>query len=369
MAPETVTERALRIDIHTHILPPPGALEDFDKKFGYGPFIRIDSGADSCSANMMRGGELFRKIHSNCWDAAKRIEECDSCGVDAQVLSTVPVLFAYWARPKDTAYVAAKLNDHIAAAVGHDSRRFIGLGTLPMQDADLAIRELERCVKELGFAGIEIGSHIDAAEGNMNLDDARIFPIFEAAADLGAAVFVHPWAMMGEAEMRKYWLPWLVGMPAESSRAICSLIFGGVFERLPSLRVAFAHGGGSFPATLGRIQHGFDVRPDLCAIDNKVSPKEYCGRFWVDSLVHDPRMLEYIVELFGANRVALGTDYPFPLGEYEPFPGGKLAAGHLIDSMRDFDAATKRMLLGGAALEWLGVSAAKIGRAALPIPR
>jgi aminocarboxymuconate-semialdehyde decarboxylase len=134
-------------------------------------------------------------------------------------------------------------------------------------------------------------------------------------------------------------------MPAEVSLAICSLIFGGVLERLPGLRVAFAHGGGAFPGTLGRIQHGFDCRPDLVAVDNPVPPRAYLGRFWVDSLVHDPDMLRFIVKLFGDDRVMLGSDYPVPLGETEP--------GALIRSVPELAAARTR-LLGDNALRWLG---------------
>jgi aminocarboxymuconate-semialdehyde decarboxylase len=148
-----------------------------------------------------------------------------------------------------------------------------------MQSPDLAIKELERCVNDLGLAGIQIGTHIN----DWNLEAPEIFAVFQAAEDLGASIFVHPWDMMGKEDMTKYWLPWLVGMPAETSRAICSMIFGGVFERLPKLRVAFAHGGGSFPATIGRVSHGFDVRPDLCAIDNPVHPRNYIGKFFIDS--------------------------------------------------------------------------------------
>jgi aminocarboxymuconate-semialdehyde decarboxylase len=147
--------------------------------------------------------------------------------------------------------------------------------------------------------------------------------------------------------MKKYWLPWLVGMPAESSLAICSMIFGGVFERLPELRVAFAHGGGSFPSTIGRIEHGFRVRPDLVAVDNKVNPRDYLGRFYFDSLVHDPAMLDYLMELVGPGKIALGTDYPFPLGELEP--------GSLIHSM-DYSSDVKAQLLHGSALNWLNMT-------------
>jgi aminocarboxymuconate-semialdehyde decarboxylase len=158
-------------------------------------------------------------------------------------------------------------------------------------------------------------------------------------------VFVHPWDMMGEERMRKYWLPWLVGMPAEVSLAICSVIFGGVLERLPELRIAFAHGGGAFPGTLGRIEHGFHARPDLVAIDNPHPPSRYLKSIYVDSLVHDPRALRLVLDVFGAERVALGSDYPFPLGEARP--------GALIDSLRLPTEVTDR-LRAGTALEWLG---------------
>jgi aminocarboxymuconate-semialdehyde decarboxylase len=294
---------------------------------------------------MMMDNKFFREIEDNCWDAETRMKECNVQHVDVQVLSTVPVMFSYWAKPEDCLEVSKFLNDHIADIVQRYPKRFIGLGTLPMQDPELAIKELERG-KSIGLAGIEIGSHIN----EWNLNAPEVFPVFEACQDLEMAVFVHPWDMMGKDKMERYWLPWLVGMPAETSLAICSMIFGGVFERLPKLRVAFAHGGGSFPATIGRIEHGFNVRPDLCAIDNNVNPKEYLGKFWLDSLVHDHNMLDYVVNLVGSNRVALGTDYPFPLGELEP--GELIRTSSLPDK-------TKEDLLAGAALEWLSLSKEK----------
>src|SRR5262249_28607186 len=153
------------------------------------------------------------------------------------------------------------------------SRRFVGLGTVPMQDPQLACRELERCVRELHLAGIEIGTHVEpnkftGRRESWNLDEPALRSVFQTAERLGAAVFVHPWGMLGNERMLKYWLPWLVGMPAETSLAICSMMFSGVFEQCPRLRVAFAHGGGSFASSFGRIAHGFDARPDLCAVDN-----------------------------------------------------------------------------------------------------
>lgn len=331
-----------RIDIHTHILPK--QLPRFAERFGYGGFIQLDHHAP-CRARMLRDdGRFFREIEHNCWDPGVRLAECDTAGVDVQVLSTVPVLFSYWAKPHDGAEVARFLNDELAVAVARAPDRFVGLGTLPMQAPELACRELQRCVRELGFAGVQLGSHVN----DWNLDAPELFPIFQEAERLGAAVFVHPWEMMGEARMPKYFLPWLVGMPAETSLAICSMIFGGVLERLPRLRVAFAHGGGSFPFTLGRIEHGFTSRPDLCAVDNPVTPRDYVGRFYVDSLVHDRDALRFLVQLFGAERVALGSDYPFPLGEDRP--------GRLIESIEAFDASTRDRLLWGTAIEWLGTT-------------
>ena len=330
----------LTIDIHTHILPK--NIPNWKEKFGYGGFIQLEHLANKpCCANMMLDDKFFREVEDNCWNAEKRMQECDHHHINVQVLSTVPIMLSYWAKPKDCLELSQFLNDHIAGIVQKYPKRFIGLGTIPMQTPDLAIKELERC-KKIGLAGVQIGSHVN----DWNLNDEHLFPVFQACEKLGMSVFVHPWDMMGQSKMQKYWLPWLVGMPAETSLAICSMIFGGIFERLPKLRVAFAHGGGSFPSTIGRIEHGFECRPDIVAVDNNVNPKNYLGKFWLDSLVHDPAMLDYIVNLIGENRVSLGSDYPFPLGENNP--------GELIRNM-NYSEQKKTMLLSGAALQWLNI--------------
>jgi aminocarboxymuconate-semialdehyde decarboxylase len=161
------------------------------------------------------------------------------------------------------------------------------------------------------------------------------------------AVMIHPWNMMGFHSIERYWLPWLVGMPAETSRAACSLIFGGVLERLPNLRFNFSHAGGSFLPTIGRIEHGFNCRPDLVAIDNTVNPREYIGKFWVDSITHDPLMMKYILEMQGSKRITLGSDYPFPLGDLE--------IGAFIEKM-DLSNEVVEDIFCNATLEWLNLS-------------
>ncbi len=344
----------MKIDLHTHILP--REWPDLDAKYGYAGFVRLDH-YKPCCARMMIGDRVFREITDSVWDPKRRIEEMDREKISIQVLSTVPVMFSYWAKPHDALDLSRRLNDHIANVVRDHPQRFAGLATIPLQDPDLAAQELERCVRKLGLRGAQIGTHVDANPhygriDTLNLDNASLQPVWSAAEQVNAAIFVHPWDMLGRERMPKYWLPWLVGMPAETSLAICSMIFGGVFERFPKLRVAFAHGGGAFPFTIGRIEHAFHVRPDLCAPDNTATPRSYLAhgnvpaRFYVDSLVHDADTLKLLLKLFGAKRVALGSDYPFPLGEAHP--------GKLIESLK-LTAKEKAQLFSETASQFLGI--------------
>lgn len=338
----------LKVDLHTHILPK--SWPDLKARYGYGGFLRLEH-IDGCSARMMQDDRFFRAVKHNLWDPKVRLEECDARGVDVQVLSTVPVMFSYWAKAEDALDLSKLLNDHIADVVAQYPTRFLGLCTLPMQDPKLAAKELERCVTQGGFSGAQIATHIN----QWNLDDEALFPVYEAAESLGAALFVHPWDILAPERMERHWLKWLVGMPAETAVAMASVTMGGVIERFPKLKMGFAHGGGAFAPTIGRIDHGFHVRPDLCQTKTHTPPSALMKRLYVDSLVHDPVLLRLLIDRFGAERIALGSDYPFPLGEDPP--------GQLVMATEGLSDEARARILGGTALEFLGKTLADLGRA------
>jgi aminocarboxymuconate-semialdehyde decarboxylase len=384
----------LTIDLHTHILPDPARWPSWTQRSGYAGWIRlaehaptagcarcatmqrVEQGADG-RADALPGGvertTSFRDIGANCWDPGVRLQEMDTHGVHAQVLSTVPVMFSYWARPKDTLEISRWLNDHIAEVCRAHPGRFAGLGTVPLNDPHAAERELERCVRELGLAGVQIGTNVSG----MNLGEGPLRGFFREAQRLGACVLVHPWDMIGarfgqtarssasvpappvaDPRYKDYWLAWLVGMPAETCLAACSVMMSGLLDELPELRIAFAHGGGSLAGTIGRIEHGYRARPDLCAMHTPHGPREFLAgpeapaRFYVDSLVHDADALRGLIRLMGPERIALGSDYPFPLGEDR--------AGELIKGMGDLSADVRTRLLSGTAVEFLGAAGASL---------
>lgn len=328
----------LKIDTHAHYLP--RDWPDLASKYGDKRFPVIHHGDDS-RHRIYKDGKFFREIWPKTWDAKERIEDYARFGIQVQVISTVPVMFSYWAAAHHALELHQSLNDHMAQTCHDFPKHYAGIGTVPLQSPRLAIQELERCMDQLGLNGVQIGSHIN----DWNLDALELRPFFEAAQDLGAAILVHPWDMMGTDSMPKYWMPWLVGMPAEQSRAACALIFGGVLEQFPRLKVMLAHGGGSFPFTIGRIEHGFNMRPDLVATDNPRNPREYFSQLFFDSCVHDNLALRFLIDTVGIDRVMLGTDYPFPLGEQEPGSG--------INALR-LSQSEQEQLFHASALSWLG---------------
>jgi aminocarboxymuconate-semialdehyde decarboxylase len=338
----------MKIDCHAHILPE--TWPSLKEKFGYGGFITLEHHQPGKARMMRDDGVFFREIEENCWNPEAILADMNKHNVDVMVLCTVPVLFSYWARPEHTLEWSEMLNDHLASVVRDHPTRFIGLGTLPMQDVQLACQELRRVVTVLGMPGVEIGSNING----MNLDDRSLDPFWAEAEKLGASIFVHPWEMMGSDRTQRYFQQWLVGMPAETTLAASSMIFGGVFDRFPNLRVMFSHAGGSLPFTLGRLSHGYHARPDLCNVNTVQDPRTYIGKFWVDGITHDEHALRYLVDVMGADKVAYGTDYPFPLGD--------LDHGRFIEEHPHLGSEVKEQLLSKSVCDFLRIDVMKFQR-------
>lgn len=364
-------EKVFKVDSHTHLLPSNGwpDTEGVDLRF-----VLAEDAPFSARLEWASDGRLFRKLKRNAFDADSVIAECDATGVDVQVVCTVPVMFNYHLQGESAVRWSRFLNDDLAATCAARASRMVGLGTLPLQDPAAAVAELRRCVTELGLRGVQVGSHVDAADPNghrgrriIPLSAPELRPVWEEAERLGAAVLVHPWDMEWWCD-NKYWLPWLVGMPAETAAAGAALVLGGVLARYPGLKVMLSHGGGALPFLAGRLDWGHKCRPDLVAVDTPgVAPREGIRRLYLDSITHDRDALKFLIDFMGHERVMLGSDYPFPLGEVfsvAPGTGERLEVypGHLIESSGMPVSVIKR-LLGGTALEWLGMAEANFGRA------
>ena len=327
------------IDIHSHFFPE--TWPDLAERFGTPDWPWLRHLGDG-KAMVMVGEKDFRPIYSACWDVDKRLEEMDRDGVDIQVICATPVLFAY-GRPAEQAADCARIfNDAALEMCGRAGGRLEALAQVPLQDIDLSCREVERAMAD-GHRGVQIGNHV----GPKDLDDAGLVTFLHHCADLGAAVLVHPWDMMTDGRMKQYMLPWLVAMPAETQLSIVSLILSGAFERLPrSLRLCFAHGGGSFAFLLGRVDNAWRHR-DIVRKDCPNPPSSYVDRFSVDSAVFDDGALKLLTDVMGPERIMMGTDYPFPLGEQ--------SMGSGVRNNPHLDPSARAAMLGGNARRWLNL--------------
>jgi aminocarboxymuconate-semialdehyde decarboxylase len=340
------------IDIHNHFFP--RSWPDLAARYGTPnwPWIKH---TEAGKADVMVGDCFFRCIYAACWDPEVRLQEMDRDGVQMQVISATPVLFAY-DRPAEHALDCAQLfNDAALELCTQGKGRLKSLCQVPLQDIDAACKELSRCMSA-GHLGVQIGNHV----GEKNLDDPGIITFLHHCADEGAAVLVHPWDMFGKQRMPKYMMPWTVGMPAETQLALVAMILGGAFDKLPlTLRICFAHGGGSFPYLLGRLENAWHHHPVAHGVC-ELPPTRYLDRFYVDSAVFDQRALQFLVAIMGNERVMLGSDYPFPLGEER--------VGSLIRNSA-LVPVVKEKLLGENAQHFLNLDGNEKHQSAKPEPR
>ncbi|WP_427309823.1 amidohydrolase family protein [Cupriavidus sp. H39] len=327
------------VDMHAHFFPPIAREEAARLDPEHAPWLQIRSDG---SGMIMTGDQPFRPVYDALWDATRRLEEMDAAGVDIQVMCATPVMFGYRYAPGKATDWCRRMNDHALALTVPDPARLKVLAQVPLQDLDAACAEASRA-RAAGHVGVQIGNHL----GPRNLDDAQLLGFLAHCGDEGIPVLVHPWDMMGSERMKQWMLPWLVSMPAETQLGILSLILSGGFERLPrTLKLCFAHGGGSFAFLLGRVDNAWRHR-DIVRRDCPQLPSSYLDRFYVDSAVFDEGALALLVEVMGAERVMLGSDYPFPLGERE--------IGGLIRNTGRLSAAIKPKLLGANAMQFFGL--------------
>jgi aminocarboxymuconate-semialdehyde decarboxylase len=326
------------VDMHTHFFPPITREEAAGLDPLNAPWLAKNANG---TGQIMQGDKPFRPVETPLWDPAARIEDMDRDGIDIQVVCATPVMFGY-AYPVERALPwCQRMNDRALEFVQHAPKRLKALAQVPLQDIDAACREASRA-KATGHHGVQIGNHM----GPRNLDDEGLLAFLDHCGREGIPLLVHPWDMMAMDRMKKWMLPWLVSMPAETQLGILSLILSGAFERLPkSLRICFAHGGGSFAFLLGRVDNAWRHR-DIVREDCPNLPSSYCDRFAVDSAVFDPKALQLLVDVMGPERVMLGSDQPFPLGEQR--------VGTLVRES-GLSGDTKRRILGDNALDFFGL--------------
>jgi aminocarboxymuconate-semialdehyde decarboxylase len=350
-APKLGKKRTPTVDMHTHFLPQ--SWPCFESRHGGGgwPSMRLEGALPGgvfgygrgCDAMLMSGSQDFRPVTRACWDVDARLQDMDAAGIDMQLISATPILFQ-WSRPPLVALDVAKhFNDWAVEMCSTSKGRLQTLCQVPLQDVDLSCREVERAMAS-GHVGVHIGNHV----GLEDLDDGGLVTFLQHCADIGAPVLVHPWDMPTlDGRLDKYMMGWTVGMPMETHLSICAMVLGGAFDRLSrSLKICFAHGGGAFPFLLGRLENAWHER-SIARGKSQCPPSTYLDRFSVDSAVFDHRALQLLVDTMGSERVMLGSDYPFPLGEQK--------VGDLIRTSPTLDKKATEAILGANAASFFSL--------------
>lgn len=328
------------IDVHTHIVP-----ERFPAYTGKGSNVPWPSMAEAhaCHKHVMISGKIYRTVSDGCWSVPRRIEAMAGMRVARQVLSPMPELLSYWLPLDDAKVLIRYLNDEIAAMVERAPDRFLGLGAIPLQDSDSAIRELEYVVSTLHFPGVEIASHVNG----VSIGDARFEPFFAASERFGAAVFVHALRPAGQERIVGAFTEQAVCFPGDIALAAASMITGGIAARHPDLRIAFSHGGGALSILLPRLDHAWKAIPKAKE-SLPQSPITYARRFYYDALVFDPAAVRFLAATYGVSQLLVGSDYPFAMGD--PDPVGTLEkAGFEPEVFEVITSNNARRFLGLAA--------------------
>jgi aminocarboxymuconate-semialdehyde decarboxylase len=328
----------LVIDIHAHVMTSEAEeiaapLFTPDKD----PFVGF-SGPASEAYNKRH----FSEIVPNLTQPEQRLRDMDRMGVDIQAISVMPPQFFYWTEPEVGAKLTRMMNDRLQEIVQAHPDRFVGLGALPMQDVDMALVELERVVEELRFRGLEICTNVNGVD----FDDARFVPFFEKVVEHDLLLVVHPNGFTQGERLSDYYLINTVGMPMDSTVFIARMIFGGVMERFPELKVCVMHGGGYLPFYPARFDHAYEARDD-CREHISRAPSTYLAQMYFDTMVFDPEMLGTLVRRWGADHVLLGTDYPFDMGETDPLG--------LLSRVEGLEEKERSMIAGGNAARLLGL--------------
>lgn len=328
---------SVRIDVHNHWLPEAYAEITQVPGYPYKVEIRPQNGMKKILFTGPQGVINSAPHLTAYWDWEQRFADMERRNLDMAVVSLHPFTFHYTEPAEYALQVHRMLNDELAGLVRRHPRRLRGLANVPLQDVGLAVEELARAVTDLNLCGVQVGSNVNG----VYLGEEQFWPFWERVQELGALVLIHPRAVAGADRMGQYYLRNLIGNLLDTSICAASMIFGGVFDKYPGLRVCLSHGGGQLPYLIGRLDHGWKVRPECRTVSRP--PQEYLRHFYYDTITHSPEALAYLLARVGADRVVIGTDYPFDMEDDSP-----------LDKLNQLPlSARERNMVCGDNLAWL----------------